>query len=299
MRHILKCISWIILCALFLTPLVGCGLAPVRSDPRPRASISEYETDVSLLAASKPWAFGRAEASAKPTPDEVQETEEAQSSYETIADPLEPVNRGVYYFNDKLYFWVWKPVATGYKAVLPQGVRVSVRNFFSNLTTPIRFVNTVLQGNLEGSSIELFRFIVNTTVGVGGLFDPATKWADLPKQEADFGQTLGIYGLKSGFYIVLPIFGPSSMRDAVGLAGDAFLNPLSYLFLVTPVGVATGIGVQRLVNETSLNIGVYEDLKESALDPYIALRNAYYQNRQHQIEKGRSRAEEPETGGNP
>ena len=147
-----------------------------------------------------------------------------------IADPLEPFNRAMFHFNDKLYFWALKPVAQGYGKVVPEVARVGVRNFFSNIASPIRIVNCVLQARFVDAVKELGRFAVNTVWGIGGLMDLASDNAvNLPKQDADFGQTLGVYGLGQGFYINWPIWGPSSPRDTVGLIGDAFLHPFTYL----------------------------------------------------------------------
>ena len=199
-----------------------------------------------------------------------------------IADPLEPFNRAMFQFNDKLYFWVLKPVAQGYGKVVPETARVSVSNFFSNLTAPIRIVNCVLQANLSGAAAELGRFLVNTIWGIGGLMDPAaSKEIDLAKQNGDFGQTLGVYGLGQGFYINWPIFGPSSPRDTVGLVGDFFLHPFTYL--VTAWDTSVGIRAYEKVNTTSLAIGDYESLKEAAIDPYVAVRDAYVQYRLKQV----------------
>ena len=147
-----------------------------------------------------------------------------------IADPLEPFNRAMYHFNDKLYFWVLKPVARGYGKIVPEVARVGVRNFFSNIASPIRIVNCVFQANFAGAARELGRFVVNTLAGIGGFLDPASDNSiNLPKQDEDFGQTLGVYGLGQGFYINWPIFGPSSPRDTVGMIGDLFLHPFTYL----------------------------------------------------------------------
>ncbi len=205
----------------------------------------------------------------------------------TIADPLEPVNRAFFHFNDKLYFWVFKPVATGYKAVIPEDGRIGVRNFFSNLTTPVRLVNCLLQANPKCAGTETLRFVLNTTIGVAGLFDPAKKRFNLEKQDKDFGQTLGIWGMGPVFYIDLPILGPSSLRDGLGYAVDTSLNPQTYLafYFVIAGYASTGGWVLDKINEASLTLGEYEDLKKAALDPYIALREAYYQYRQNKIKK--------------
>lgn len=204
-------------------------------------------------------------------------------SEEAIDDPLEPINRFFFHFNDKLYFWFLKPVATGYKAITPQPARVGVKNFFYNLAFPIRFVNCLFQGKFEGASNEFARFVVNTTVGVGGLLDVSTKKLNIKRYEEDLGQTFGSYGIGPGAYINWPILGPSSLRDTVGLVGDLFLDPVNYIVPRTKYNAS--VKTYSGINQTSLSIGDYEDLKEAALDPYIAVRNAYFQNRQSKIKK--------------
>lgn len=199
-----------------------------------------------------------------------------------LRDPLEPVNRLLFVFNDKAYFWVMKPVAQGYKAVIPEGARVSVRNFFSNLATPIRFVNALLQGKFKDSGIELLRFTINTTAGIGGLFDIARKDFHLERRDEDLGQTLGVYGLGHGIYVVLPLLGPSSLRDAAGLAGDAFLDPVNYLDDLAAIATVKAFKAE---NEVSLTIGDYEDMKKASVDPYAAVRDAYVQHRAQMVEK--------------
>ena len=200
-----------------------------------------------------------------------------------IADPLEPFNRAMYHFNDKLYFWVLKPVAQGYGKVVPEAARVGVSNFFVNLAFPLRFINCLLQANFRGAVEELGRFTINTIWGVGGFLDPASsKDINLSKQDEDFGQTLGAYGIGQGFYINWPIFGPSSPRDTVGLVGDAFLTPSTYL---SPWYAGAGARVYDRVNDTSLKVGDYESLKEAAIDPYVAIRDAYVQYRLKKVNR--------------
>ncbi len=218
---------------------------------------------------------------------EVRRDEEPPSFDEpvpTIADPLQPINRLFFHVNDKIYFWILKPVASGYKKVIPLPARLRVRDFFSNTTAPIRLANCLLQLKFKRAGIETVRFVLNTTVGVVGFYDIAKKRFKLAKQQEDFGQTLGFYGIGPVFYINWPIFGPSSLRDTVGTAGDFFLNPWNYLF-ESPVFVNIGIGAYERVNHTSLTLGEYEDLKEAALDPYVALRDAYHQSRQTKIKE--------------
>lgn len=202
---------------------------------------------------------------------------------ETIADPLEPINRVFFTFNDKLYFWVLKPVARGYRYVIPEPFRVGFRNMFSNITMPIRAINCLLQGKIKGFGRELLRFVVNSTVGFFGFVDAARIGMHVEAQDEDFGQTLGVFGAGPGIYIDWPIFGPSSIRGTFGLVGDFLADPLTYLLSGTKETIAVRGGDR--VNRTSLTIGEYESLKRSALDPYVAVRNAYFQYRRSKIEK--------------
>ena len=198
-----------------------------------------------------------------------------------IADPFEPFNRAMFTFNDRLYFWVLKPVATGYKKILPESARMSVKNFFSNLAFPVRFANCLLQANLKGAVSELGRFTLNTLVGFGGLFDPASeKEINLKKCNEDFGQTLGVYGIGPGFYINWPIFGPSSPRDTIGMVADGFLNPFIY---IDPWYTSTGAKTVDTINDTSFRIGDYESLRDAAIDPYVAMRDGYVQYRYNKV----------------
>jgi len=208
--------------------------------------------------------------------------EDEAEEIDSIYDPLEPMNRAFFQFNDKLYFWVLKPVATGYKTVLPQFARVCIRNFFSNLVMPIRAVSCLLQGKFEGLGIVLVRFAVNTSAGFLGFQDVAKQALNFPVQDEDLGQVFAFYGIGPGFYIDLPFLGPYSLRDAVGWGGGLFINPLNYVVDFWPnVGVRT----YDIVNNTSLRIGDYEAMKEAALDPYVSMRDAYYQYRLNLIEK--------------
>ncbi len=225
-----------------------------------------------------------------------EETEAEEGKMVTMGDPIEPFNRAMFQFNDKLYFWVLKPVAQGYNKVVPEVARVSVDHFFANLRFPIRFVSCLLQADFGCAGTELGRFTVNTVWGVGGLLDPASsKDLNIPKRQADLGQTLGVYGLGPGFYIVWPILGPSSARDMAKIVGDYFLYPVSY---VNPWYQSLGVRTYEEVNDTSLSIGDYESLKEAAIDPYVALRDAYAQYRQGLIEAAKGKqAAPPKPGG--
>lgn len=199
----------------------------------------------------------------------------------TISDPLEPVNRAFTTFNDRLYFWVLKPVATVYKTILPPGVRQGIANAFDNIRTPIRFFNNLFQGKPDNAFTEFERFLINSTLGIGGFFDIAKLHFGLDRKEEDFGQTLAVYKVQNGPYIVWPFLGPSTLRDSFGMIVDFCLDPLTYLVPNWEVNLELKAGEKT--NSTSMKIGEYEDLKKSALDPYIAIRDAYIQNRQKKI----------------
>lgn len=213
--------------------------------------------------------------------DNWDDKEEAEN-IASVADPLEWFNRAMFHFTDKLYFWILKPVALGYRAVTPQKMRIGVDNFFANLGAPIRLVNCILQGKTESAEAELAKFLYNSTIGVLGFGNPAKKHPKLNPDPEDFGQTLATYGIGDGFYIFWPILGPSTLRDSVGRAGDYFLSPPNY---VDPTELSIAIDAYNRVNTTSLRIGDYESLKKLALDPYEALRNGYMQLRQSRIKK--------------
>ena len=207
---------------------------------------------------------------------------EIDEDYEEINDPIEPWNRLVFKFNDKFYVYIFKPVAKTYNAVLPERGRISVRNFFYNLTSPVRLANDLLQFKMGKAGDELLRFGINTTFGFAGLFDVAEKNLCIKKHNEDLGQTLGNFGLGDGFYIVWPFLGPSSLRDTVGLAGDSFLEPIN---LLSEGEDRLGVHAYKHLNNGSLRMDDYDDLKESALDPYTAFKDAYFQYRQGQIKK--------------
>jgi phospholipid-binding lipoprotein MlaA len=212
--------------------------------------------------------------------DDIDEDEEDQDE---IADPIEPLNRAFFHFNDKLYFWLFKPTASGYRYVIPKSVRFGIYNFFSNIAMPIRAVNCGLQGKFRGFGIELLRFTINTTAGIIGFRDAAKKYTGLRRQDEDFGQTLGFWGIGPGFYINWPILGPSSVRGTVGLVGDWYVHPVRW-YVESPWTTFGIIAVDK-VNQTSLVLGVYESIKDNAFDPYLAFRDAYVQYREKKIQE--------------
>ncbi len=210
-----------------------------------------------------------------------------------ISDPLEGWNRFWFKFNDVMLLHVIKPIYTGYTTVTPQPVRTGISNAFHNLQTPVRLVNCVLQGLFGEAWVEFGRFIVNTTAGFGGVFDVAKQSKPLipvDNRDADFGQTLGVWGVGEGIYLVWPIAGPSTVRDTVGMVGDWAASPLFWTSdpvgpLQLEIAVAASLGFR--FNDIGPVIDTYEALTKSAVEPYIAARDAYIKYRRAGVEKYR------------
>lgn len=191
------------------------------------------------------------------------------------ADPLEPFNRSMYNFNEGLDRAVLKPVATAYQNVTPQPIRTGVTNFFENISDAWSFVNNVLQAKPVEAADSFFRFTTNTLWGVGGIFDVASD-LKIPKHKEDFGQTLGTWGVASGPYLVLPLFGPSSVRDTAGLVVDLQGNLVSRTDNVPVRNSLTGL---RLVDTRANLLGATNVLEQAALDKYTFTRDFYLQRR--------------------
>lgn len=206
---------------------------------------------------------------------------ESEKKAPVVPDPLYWFNYGMYQFNDKLYFWGLKPLAKGYRAVTPLVLRQGINNFFDNILFPVRLVNNLLQGKFTSAGQECSIFMINT-MGSLGFSRIAQEQHGFKNAKEDLGQTLGTYGLGQGFYLVLPFLGPSSLRDLTGRVGDYFLSPTGY---IEPTEASLGVKALDTVNDTSLRIGDYEALKAAAFDPYIALKDAYLQLRQHRVEQ--------------
>jgi len=223
--------------------------------------------------------------------DEEFDEEFAQAEVE-VFDPLSGYNRVMTKFNDIVYIHVLDPVARGYAYVVPKGARVGVSNFVDNLMFPVRFSNNLLQLKFKNAGEELGRFVVNTIFGLGGFFDPAKTELGWVKHDEDFGQTLGFYGVGEGFHVVLPLLGPSNLRDMVGLTADSYVSALSTtgssdLKYKIPNNTLenVGISVGQTVNTTSLNLGLYQSLKKDAYDLYPFLRDLYNQRRNNLIKE--------------
>ena len=198
-----------------------------------------------------------------------------------VFDPLSGYNRIMTHANDFIYVNMLTPVAKGYAYVVPKTARTMVSNFFDNLLFPVRFVNNLLQFKFQNAGEETLRFLANTIIGFGGLTDGA-KYYNLKPHDEDFGQTLGYWGLGSGFHIVWPLIGPSNLRDTGGMVGDYFADPISY---VDPILLSTGIKSYRAFNNFSQGPTAYEKLRKDAIDLYPFLRDAYEQRRDKLIKE--------------
>ena len=195
-------------------------------------------------------------------------------------DPWEPFNERMFAFNRGLDRWVVKPAATGWRKVVPEPFREGLQNAFHNLGMPRRFVNSHLQDKLAGAGRELGGFLVNSTLGLGGLVNIAQREGWTPSNGEDTGQTLGVWGIGPGPYLVLPFMPPMTVRDGVGFAVDSLLNPVGY---VAPFVANAGLKGTDTINTRAENLEVFEDVEESVLDLYSAVRNGYLQRRQKAI----------------
>ena len=197
-------------------------------------------------------------------------------------DPLESWNRGVQSFNDGLDDYVMKPVATGYKTITPQIVDQGVTNFFSNVDDIAVIANDLLQFKLLQTGMDTGRFLVNTAAGLGGLVDVASH-LDLPKHNEDLDQTLGVWGIPSGPYVVLPLIGPSTPRGVVGLAGDTMSNPINW---ITPVAIPYGTGTLKTIDLRADRLADSKIVDQASVDRYEFIRNAYFQDRDYKVHDG-------------
>lgn len=209
-------------------------------------------------------------------------------------DPWEPLNRRVFAFNSAVDRGFAKPLAKVYAQVVPRPVRLGVTNFFSNLGQPVSALNALLQGRPKAAGQSLGRFLVNSTLGIGGIFDPATD-AEIPNQSADFGQTMGVWGWRDSRYLELPLFGPRTLRDGFGLVGDAPLSPLRQ---VSDDTVRFGLQGLQLVDLRTRLFAV-DSMREGAADEYALIRDAWMQRRAYQIESVRRAGRTDEEAGLP
>lgn len=200
-----------------------------------------------------------------------------------VSDPLEGLNRAIYSFNHALDVALIKPIAKGYEMVVPSLVRKGVHNVITNLSEPVTLVNAALQGDQEQSFTTFWRFTINTTYGLGGIFDVA-KDAGLKYRKEDFGQTEGVYGVGQGAYLMLPLFGPSNTRDLVGMTVDIATDPFNYV--LSDGAILVEDGVVGLDKRTSI-LDLVDHIESTSLDPYATIRSLYTQKRFDDIRNGK------------
>ena len=224
-------------------------------------------------AQAKEEAGGAGKQNAKPA------EEEMGGDY----DPWEPFNDKMFTFNhDYLDVYVLKPAAKGYDVVVGDGEKQIIHNLFDNIGFPKRFVNSVLQGKLDGAGRELARFLINTTLGGAGMTDVAKYQFGIEKSDEDTGQTFGVWGWKQSRYLVLPLLPPLTLRDGVGYVFDIAMDPISY---VIPLAASFGKKTEDILNERALNLETFESVEEGTLDLYSAVRNFYLNKRKRQIQE--------------
>jgi phospholipid-binding lipoprotein MlaA len=208
-----------------------------------------------------------------------------------INDPFEPFNRVMFNTTLAIDKAVLRPTAIVYRAVFPEPIRDSVRNFLNNLDSPIIFTNDLLQGELARAKITFVRTVVNTTVGIGGLFDVADHWG-FPRHREDFGQTLATLGIGEGPYLFIPLFGPANPRDLFGYGTDLFFQPLTYV----QWGDESYIPYVRygvdLIDLRARNIETLDEIEQTSLDYYASVRSLYRQSRNNEINNGASAVED-------
>lgn len=208
--------------------------------------------------------------------DDYEDEYEDDAKQLTVADPIEPFNREVYVLNDFLILYVLEPVAKVEKAVVPWEFRTIFRNMLRNVRAPVRFVNCLLQGKWEKGGDEFAAFFLNTTVGFLGMADVAAAYPGLQKSPEDMGQTFAVWGWEESSFVTLPFFGPSTVRDILGRLPDGVLDPLFWYANLT---LSFSLRGAEAINDTSFRIGDYEAIKKASLDPYVAIRNGFIQNR--------------------
>lgn len=205
-----------------------------------------------------------------------------------ISDPFEKYNRWMFHINQRIYKSFFNPLSRGYDFLIPKFIQKRINNVSKFSRTPTRLFNNILQIKIKSAFVELERFLINGSVGIAGLFDPAQKWFNLQQQTEDFGQTLGHYGVKSGPYIIWPIIGPSNAREVIGLVGDYALSPFTWfaVYDIESQDAFNAFTITSRVNNYSYNVrDTYTRITTGTIDDYIALQSIFYQNRNMRIKE--------------
>jgi len=272
--------------------LAGVQPPSERTPPSDSGPVSSASSEPVLTAAESPAIEpGAGENGDGPAEVKVAQAETPQDKGEPGGlpaddedyDPWEKVNEKVFEFNRQTDRFVLKPIAKVYSVILPEPFEVMIGNGFDNINFVPRLVNSLLQGKWGGAGREVSRFLINSTAGIGGLFDPAKDYWGILKSREDFGQTLGVWGAGAGPYLVLPFMEPMTVRDGIGKAVDGAMDPLSYVlpFFWDRLGMKVG----DTVNDRALNYDLFQGFEESVIDMYSAVRHGYLQRRQQLIKE--------------
>ena len=256
----------------------------VAENPRDSSAVKTWlagNTDVNIPPEALRWLALQYGVSRGEFAQALSRDEEAFDEEVTEYDPWERFNRAMFNFNQRLDRHVLKPVAKVWNFVVPDLAQQSLANAFDNITMPRRLINSLLQLKIEGAGLELARFFLNISMGVGGFFDVATELG-VPRSDEDTGQTLGYYGVGPGPYLVLPLLPPLTVRDGVGFAADGAMQPISY---VAPFAATVGMRAGQVINDRALNLETFEEFEQMTFDLYSAVRNAYLQRRQRMIQE--------------
>ena len=268
----IKALVFLGLLALVFT---GCGSlsSGVRVDSSVLASQAPAEPPTEVVLAQAP---AEPEKASTDKPSDIGDIPEVEEY-----DPWEPFNEVTFEFNRKLDRYLVKPAAQVWNTIMPQPFQILISHGFDNLGVGPRFVNNLLQAKWGGALREVSRFVINSTLGIAGLFDPAKDYWGIEKSGEDFGQTLGVWGVGPGAYVVLPFVRPLTVRDGIGKAVDSFLDPFFFVTLGIVERVAITLG--ETLNDRALNIELFQGFEESVIDMYTAARQAYLQRRERQI----------------
>ena len=275
-----------------IAPIAGLA-ETVAVDTEPEAVVTEQADEAAVETEGAPTLLGLLEEgdgamtfallSADGGSALAQRAQESTDAVDEEYDPWESFNEKMFDFNRGVDRWVFKPAARAYMFIMPEPLQVLIANGFDNINFVPRFVNSLLQGKWGGAGRELSRFLINSTAGIGGLFDPAKDYWGIQKSREDFGQTLGVWGSGPGPYLVLPFMEPLTVRDGIGKFVDGFIDPLSYVlpFFWDRLGMKLG----DAINERALNYDLFQGFEESVIDMYSAVRHGYLQRRQQLIKE--------------
>ena len=280
-----------VVCAALAAALGGCSAATRVTQvaraaggdaivPAPAAYFDDDVRPVTYVESASPLMVAQATA---PAPAAQAAPAAPADDLEDIYDPWESFNEKMFDFNVKLDRYVLKPVARVWKVVIPEPFQVMISNGFDNIRFAPRFINNVLQGKVGGATREMSRFLINSTAGIGGLFDPAKDYWGIRPSSEDFGQTLGVWGSGPGPYLVLPALPPMTVRDGIGMGVDMLMDPFGYYVGFFPARFAMKVG--DTVNDRALNYDLFQGVEETTIDLYSSVRHFYLKRREQQIKE--------------